>query len=71
MRHGENGFLYPPDDPQQITGAVAAIAGDPALRARLGQQARRSVEGRTWEAVGDALLGHYRSVMAEPARRAA
>lgn len=71
VRHGENGFLYPPDDPVQITGAVASIAGDPALRARLGEQARRSVEGRTWETVGDALLGHYRSVLAESTRRAA
>lgn len=71
VRHGENGFLYPPDEPGQITGAVGALAGDPALRARLGEQARASVSGRSWDAVGDALLGHYRSLTGEPERRAA
>lgn len=63
VRHGENGFLYPPDDPEQITGAVAAIAADPVLRAQLGRRARESVAHRSWSEVGDALLAHYRAVV--------
>lgn len=63
VRHGENGFLYPPDDPEQITGAVAALAADPALRAQLGGRARESVARRSWSAIGDALLAHYRAVV--------
>lgn len=62
VRHGENGFLYPADDPEQITGAVAAIASDPSLRSQLGRRARESVAGRSWSDVGDALLAHYRAV---------
>jgi phosphatidylinositol alpha 1,6-mannosyltransferase len=31
----------------------------------MGELARRSVEGRTWQAVGQELVQHYRDVVAE------
>jgi phosphatidylinositol alpha 1,6-mannosyltransferase len=31
----------------------------------MGEEARRSVEGRTWEAIGRELVQHYRDVVAE------
>lgn len=37
--------------------------GDPALRAAYGAAARDMVEGRTWAAVGDQLIGHYSDVL--------
>ena len=72
VRHLENGLLYPPGQAELLRQAVMALAADPGLRARMAVAARRSVEGRTWTALGDELIGHYRSLLARPqARRAA
>lgn len=71
VRHGENGYLYPPDEPELMANAVAQLVSDPALRAELAARARPSVEHRSWERVGDALIGHYRSVIRSEVARAA
>lgn len=71
VRHGDNGLLFPPDQPGLIRQAVLELAHDRALRGRLSRNARRSVQGRTWAAVGDELLGHYASVAPVSTRRAA
>jgi glycosyltransferase involved in cell wall biosynthesis len=44
VRNGETGVLVPPDDPAALADAVARLAGDPALRARLGRGGRALVE---------------------------
>ena len=36
---------------------------DPAVRARFGATARRSVLRRTWSTVGDELIAHYAAVL--------
>ncbi|MBT2419881.1 glycosyltransferase family 1 protein [Streptomyces sp. ISL-22] len=66
--HGRTGFLVPPRDPDALRDAVRALVADPALRAAYGAAGRATVEGRTWAAVGDQLIGHYGDVVA--ARRA-
>lgn len=71
VQHGSNGFLYPPGEPELMREAVAALAADPALRARLGQQAHESVRGRSWSELGDELLDHYAAVIASGQSRAA
>ncbi len=43
--------------------AVWSLAADPALRAAYGAAGRATVEGRTWAAVGDQLIGHYAEVL--------
>jgi phosphatidylinositol alpha 1,6-mannosyltransferase len=63
VRHGDNGLLYPPGAADLVSQAVAHLAADPPLRATMAARARRSVEGRSWVAVGDDLLGHYESVL--------
>ncbi|NKI43917.1 glycosyltransferase family 4 protein [Streptomyces physcomitrii] len=63
--HGRTGFLVPPRDPGALKEAVALLAADPTLRARQGAAGRAAVEGRTWAAVGDELLGHYGEVLRE------
>lgn len=68
------GFLFPPGDGEALTAYVRLLVQDAPLRAQLGAQARRSVEGRGWHAVNETLVQHYREVIAarrpEPLRRA-
>ncbi len=42
--HGETGLLVPPDDVPALAQALARLAGDAALRAALGDAARRRVQ---------------------------
>ncbi len=44
VRDGETGVLVPPDDPEALADAIARLAADPELRARLGRQGRALVE---------------------------
>ena len=44
---------------------------DPAVRARFGATARRSVLRRTWTTAGDELVAHYTAVPAGSEQRAA
>lgn len=67
--HRTTGFLVPPDDPEALRAAVAALTASADLRAVHGRAARAAVRTRTWEAVGDQLLGHYTEIL--DARRTA
>jgi phosphatidylinositol alpha 1,6-mannosyltransferase len=64
VAHGRTGLLVPPGDAAAFRDAVWSLAADPALRAAYGAAARTLVEGRTWAAVGDQLIGHYADVLA-------
>jgi glycosyltransferase involved in cell wall biosynthesis len=46
LRNGENVVLVPPGDPDALGEAVARVLADPALGARLGREARTTVETR-------------------------
>ena len=61
--HHRTGLLVPACDAGAVARAVAVLAADPATRARYGAEARTEVAGRTWESVGDQLLGHYREIL--------
>ncbi|MFI6940107.1 glycosyltransferase family 4 protein [Streptomyces sp. NPDC050418] len=63
VAHGRTGLLVPPDDAASFRDAVWSLSADPALRAAFGRAGRAAVLGRTWEAVGDRLLGHYAEVL--------
>ncbi|MFH9421844.1 glycosyltransferase family 4 protein [Streptomyces sp. NPDC017529] len=65
VAHGRTGLLVPPGDGAALRDAVGLLAGDRALRARLGAAGRTAVEHRTWEVVGDELLGHYEDVLTD------
>jgi glycosyltransferase involved in cell wall biosynthesis/peptidoglycan/xylan/chitin deacetylase (PgdA/CDA1 family) len=43
VRDGVSGLLVPPGDPRALAAALRALAGDPALRARLGASGRERV----------------------------
>ena len=65
VRHGEEGVLVPPDDPDALAGALGALLGDPDHAHRLGEAGRRRTENefshealvRRIEAVYRAALG--------------
>ncbi|RRJ86829.1 glycosyltransferase family 1 protein [Gulosibacter macacae] len=66
VTHGGDGYLF---DPSRRRGAdsmrryVARLAGDSALRARMGEAGRRRVLDRSWERICDELLEHYQAVL--------
>ncbi len=64
VAHGRTGLLVPPRDADAVRDAVRVLAADPGLRTAFGAAARTTVEGRTWAAVGDQLIGHYENVLA-------
>jgi phosphatidylinositol alpha 1,6-mannosyltransferase len=69
VRPGENGLLFAPGSADELAECVRTLQQQPPLRQRMGEEARRSVEGRTWEAVGQELVQHYRDVIAEALER--
>lgn len=65
VRPGESGLLVPPRDARSLAEAIATLAGDPALRRRLGAGARRLVEREFSERrVIDDTLRVYRDALA-------
>ncbi|WP_218025262.1 glycosyltransferase family 4 protein [Nocardia jejuensis] len=59
------GFLYPPGDATAMTELVQRLVQDRDLHARTASAACRSVRNRSWSAVNDLLVRHYREVIAE------
>jgi phosphatidylinositol alpha 1,6-mannosyltransferase len=68
VRHGENGWLYPPDSPEMMAQAVHSLVADPRGRRAMGNRARESVEDRTWKAIGHQLIAYYCQLLARPSR---
>jgi glycosyltransferase involved in cell wall biosynthesis len=61
---GVNGFLVPPDDPRALRDALARLAHERGLAARMGAAGRRRAEGFAWERVRprlEALLERWRA----------
>lgn len=69
---GRTGYLLPADRAGFATALVDKVNDlrDDALRARLGEKARKVVLGRTWPAVCRELVGHYEAVQGKVARAA-
>jgi phosphatidylinositol alpha 1,6-mannosyltransferase len=65
--HGRTGFLIEPGRLPEWRAAVQRLAADPSLRTAMGQAARESVHGRSWDSVCEELLGHYTAAIARRA----
>ena len=50
VRDGRNGLVVPAGDPIALAAAMRRLAGDPALRARLGAAGRADVRAYTHDA---------------------
>ncbi|WP_459963307.1 glycosyltransferase family 4 protein [Nocardia sp. IFM 10818] len=59
------GFLYPPGDAEAMVNLVRRLVADRRLREQTAAAAHRSVQDRSWSAVNDLLIRHYREVIAE------
>lgn len=60
---GVAGLLYTPGDAAELASYVGRLADDPLYRRRMGLAARRSVSDRSWRAVNERLVEHYRDVI--------
>lgn len=69
LRDGENGIAYPPGDVDAMARAIARLAIDRGLQARLAAGARRTAERLTWERELDRLDASYREVLDAAASR--
>ena len=63
VRHGEEGFVVPPGNVRALAGALATLARDPALRARLGSAARERARRFTHEAWIAEITALYREML--------
>ncbi|MEV6305674.1 glycosyltransferase family 1 protein [Actinoplanes sp. NPDC051861] len=66
VSHGRTGYLVPPHSGADFTAAIAHLAANPPLRQDFGVAARAAVEGRSWSAIGDELINHYRAALGAP-----
>jgi glycosyltransferase involved in cell wall biosynthesis len=65
IRHGENGLLVPPRDPDALARALRALMADAPSRRAMGERAAASVSHLTWAATAERTLGVYRMAGAE------
>ena len=61
VHHEQNGFLYTPGDVDELSGHLARLLGDPALRKRMGEQSMEIVHEH---ALG-ATLGQFEEIYEE------
>jgi glycosyltransferase involved in cell wall biosynthesis len=61
---GETGLLAPPADIPALSAALQKLAGDAALRDRLGRAGRERVKNFTWESVAIAYRQVYDAALA-------
>jgi D-inositol-3-phosphate glycosyltransferase len=70
VREGENGMLAPWRSAEAFAERIDALLSDPALMARLREQARPSVERFDWRRIGDRVRDLYQTLSVEEERAA-
>ncbi|BCT75315.1 glycosyl transferase [Sinomonas cyclohexanicum] len=65
VENSKTGWLYTPGDLAQLRSYALDLLGDDAKRAAFAESAWRSVQGRTWRAIGEQLVGHYEDVISQ------
>jgi glycosyltransferase involved in cell wall biosynthesis len=70
VKDGTNALMVPVRDPDASAAAVERLIDDPALRRRMGDAARRSVEGMTWRATALRTIDVYARALSVRSRAA-
>jgi D-inositol-3-phosphate glycosyltransferase len=65
VRDHRNGRHVPSRDPQALADCILELLTDPALRARLGEQARKDAQAYAWPVVTRHILNLYHTVLQE------
>jgi phosphatidylinositol alpha-mannosyltransferase len=60
VRHGVDGLLVPPNDPNSLARAIASVLREPALADRLAAAGRARAMGYSWEVVVPRIEDVYR-----------
>jgi glycosyltransferase involved in cell wall biosynthesis len=68
VEDGVTGFLVEPGDRDGLRAALERLLGDPALRRRMGAEARRRVRRCSWETVAAQTIAAYRLTPAATTR---
>jgi L-malate glycosyltransferase len=69
VEHEQTGLLSPVGDEKALAASVVRLLRDPALAARLAQNAHRESGKYTWEAIRGQWLDVYRGMMRKSVRR--
>lgn len=64
-----NALVFPPDDAVALADAIERLARDAPLRRRLAARSRERVSGMGTDAIGRAMVGIYRELLADEATR--
>ena len=66
FRHEETGFTVAPENVEALAGCLTRLVEDPALRQRIGKQARTfAVRERDWERIVERYLDIYGGLIAQ------
>lgn len=65
IESGKNGYIFEPNDTQQMIAHVKELAENPDKRKTMGQLAHQSVQHLTWPAIMDELIEDYQRIIAE------
>jgi glycosyltransferase involved in cell wall biosynthesis len=68
VQHDRNGLIVPERDPPALAAAIRRLTADPALAARLGDQAREDVERFSHHAMADAFEAAVEHAIATSSR---
>jgi len=63
MRHGGEGWLVPPKDPEALAQALIRLLQRPDWRRRMGACGRATARGYSWDQVAERVLSYYREVL--------
>lgn len=64
ISNGVNGLLFEPNRPQSLRAHLVSLIKKPELREQIAASGHDFVKDRSWAALGDQLLAHYRRAIA-------